>query len=350
MLMCAALATAVSAAGDVLWTERFDTEDPNNWLWDGTAFYVEDGVLKGWDEAKVHQSNFPTSTGGTRKYKECAIKIDCIAYDDGGADAKETRFGYGEIYIGLPMNRPITGDYNILHPVYPVQRHAEIPVVVRSVGNLDATALDVATVRFYPGEAADSNGGLNAFDVEPYADGVRDAIFHFSSYDAVVRPVDKLGYLTGAFADGTPFFGVDTIKGTPISSVISDQADPRVAADSNTKFFVVDASANSVFRYTSEGEENGDFFLTTSPGVRDITANVDGSKLWIVDSIARTVETRSPDGWKLGAWRALDMQDPQGIATNGADIWLVDGMTREILKYSDAAAHTRSCPFSPAPA
>ena len=264
-----------------------------------------------------------------------------VTDDDGGADAKETRFGYGEIYIGLPMNRPITGDYNILHPVYPVQRHAEIPVVVRSVGNLDATALDVATVRFYPGEAADSNGGLNAFDVEPYADGVRDAIFHFSSYDAVVRPVDKLGYLTGAFADGTPFFGVDTIKGTPISSVISDQADPRVAADSNTKFFVVDASANSVFRYTSEGEENGDFFLTTSPGVRDITANVDGSKLWIVDSIARTVETRSPDGWKLGAWRALDMQDPQGIATNGADIWLVDGMTREILKYSDAAAHTQ---------
>ncbi len=264
-----------------------------------------------------------------------------VTDDDGGADAKETRFGYGEIYIGLPMNRPITGDYNILHPVYPVQRHAEIPVVVRSVGNLDATALDVATVRFYPGEAADSNGGLNAFDVEPYADGVRDAIFHFSSYDAVVRPVDKLWYLTGAFADGTPFFGVDTIKGTPISSVISDQADPRVAADSNTKFFVVDASANSVFRYTSEGEENGDFFLTTSPGVRDITANVDGSKLWIVDSIARTVETRSPDGWKLGAWRALDMQDPQGIATNGADIWLVDGMTREILKYSDAAAHTQ---------
>ena len=123
MLMCAALATAVSAAGDVLWTERFDTEDPNNWLWDGTAFYVEDGVLKGWDEAKVHQSNFPTSTGGTRKYKECAIKIDCIAYDDGGADAEYHRLGlWWADYID-PYATDDPTSWLVYKPLYNFEQH-----------------------------------------------------------------------------------------------------------------------------------------------------------------------------------------------------------------------------------
>lgn len=262
-----------------------------------------------------------------------------VTDDDGGSSSKETRFGYGEITIAQPVNRPITTTPGlVLQPVNPVQRHAEIPVIVKSVGNLDATALDVTTARFYPGEASDSNGYLNAYDVAPYSDGVTDAVFHFSAYDATIRPVDKLGWLTANFEDGTPFFGVDTIKGTPISSVVPETADPRVAADSNTKFFVIDAAANSVFRYTPEGEENSDFFLSTSPSVRDITSNVDGSKLWIVDAVGRAVETRSPDGWKYGAWHALDMYDPQGIATDGTDIWIVDRMLRSVLKYDGAAS------------
>ncbi|MBQ9370568.1 MAG: fibro-slime domain-containing protein [Thermoguttaceae bacterium] len=303
-----------------------------------------DGSVEEYDPTVTQGTVGVLTTGGyslRHNYAEGGIYTVSVTVtdDDGGSDAKETRFGYGEIHIGVPVNRPITGDYNVLYPVNPVQRHAEIPVVVRSVGNLDASTLDVESVQFHPGEASDSNLRMNAYDVSPYSDGVRDAVFHFSTYDATIRPVDKLGYLTGNFADGTPFFGFDTIKGTPISSVISDNKDPRVAADSNTKFFVLDASmtASSVYRYTPEGAENGDFFLTTSPGVRDITANVDGSKLWIVDSVARTVETRSPDGWLFGAWRALDMQDPQGIATDGTDIWIVDGMTRSILRYNDAA-------------
>lgn len=262
-----------------------------------------------------------------------------VTDDDGGSSSKETRFGYGEITIAQPVNRPITTTPGlVLQPVNPVQRHAEIPVIVKSVGNLDATALDVTTARFYPGEASDSNGYLNAYDVAPYSDGVTDAVFHFSAYDATIRPVDKLGWLTANFEDGTPFFGVDTIKGTPISSVVPETTDPRVAADSNTKFFVIDAAANSVFRYTPEGEENSDFFLSTSPSVRDITSNVDGSKLWIVDAVGRAVETRSPDGWKYGAWHVLDMYDPQGIATDGTDIWIVDRMLRSVLKYDGAAS------------
>ena len=94
LLACCILECAVSAAGDILWKEDFSSADPNNWMWDGTAFFIEDGVLKGWDEAKVHQSKFLSSEGGTRKYKESAWRIDAIGYEDGGADAETHRVGF----------------------------------------------------------------------------------------------------------------------------------------------------------------------------------------------------------------------------------------------------------------
>ena len=123
LLACGLLASAVSAQGDILWTEPFNNEDPNNWLWDGTAFYVEDGVLKGWAEAKVHQSNFPTSTGGTRKYKECAFKIDCIAYDDGGADADYHRLGlWWADYID-PYATDDPSSWLVYKPLYNFEKH-----------------------------------------------------------------------------------------------------------------------------------------------------------------------------------------------------------------------------------
>ena len=93
LLACTVLEVAVSAAGDVLWKEDFSSEDPNNWLWDDSAFFVEDGVCKGWGEAVVHQSNFPTANGGTRKYGQSALTIKCIAYEDGGKDSEYHRLG-----------------------------------------------------------------------------------------------------------------------------------------------------------------------------------------------------------------------------------------------------------------
>jgi hypothetical protein len=93
MLASLVLPLAVSADGALLFNETFDKQDPNNWMWDSTAFFVEDGVLKGWSEAKVHQSKFLTSEGGQIKYKECAVRVDCTAFDDGGEDVETHRVG-----------------------------------------------------------------------------------------------------------------------------------------------------------------------------------------------------------------------------------------------------------------
>ena len=39
------------------------------------------------------------------------------------------------------------------------------------------------------------------------------------------------------------------------------------------------------------------------------------------------VAVQGPDGSRRGAWLALGLQDPQDIATDGTDIWIVDSGT-----------------------
>ena len=44
------------------------------------------------------------------------------------------------------------------------------------------------------------------------------------------------------------------------------------------------------------------------------------------------------DGSLLGSWDAGDLDDPEGIATDGTDIWIVDEEAKEILRFSGAAS------------
>lgn len=118
IVSCALLSVAVSAAGNILWTEDFSSANPANWMWDTSKFFVEDGVCKGWDEAKVHQSFFLTEEGGTRKYKESAWRIEAIAYDDGGADAENHSLGlwYADYIDPYATDDPTS--WIIYKPVY----------------------------------------------------------------------------------------------------------------------------------------------------------------------------------------------------------------------------------------
>lgn len=276
-------------------------------------------------------------------YAEAGIYTAAVTVqdDDGGEDSGQTRFGYGEIEICQAVERPATTQNNVIRPVWGAEQHALIPVIIRSVSNLDATDLDVSTVRFYPGEAADDNGYALTYDVAPFKDGRTDAVYHFSTWESQVRPTDKIGYVTGTFSDGVPFFGFDTIPATPLSGVIPDSLSVRTAADSGTRFFVADSGSDFVFRYTENGESNSNYPLgTTLSDPRDIAANEDGSVVWAVDGLSHQVQLRSPDGWLLGAWKAEGVLSPEGIATDGTDIWIADAGQRGVHFYRGAASRT----------
>ena len=88
MILAMLAPAAVSADGMILWEDDFSSKDPANWLWDPPAnlFDVENEKVEGWAECVVLQSNYTPSTGGTKRFKECAWKVEACALEDGGRD------------------------------------------------------------------------------------------------------------------------------------------------------------------------------------------------------------------------------------------------------------------------
>ncbi|MFB6131174.1 MAG: PKD domain-containing protein [Salinigranum sp.] len=84
-----------------------------------------------------------------------------------------------------------------------------IPVVVYSTDDLDATTLDVSTLRFGPGGASVAHGG-HAEDVD--GDGLVDLLLHFPSEDAGFSDGDTEATLAGQTSDGTDAVGTDEIR------------------------------------------------------------------------------------------------------------------------------------------
>src|SRR6185436_13109418 len=100
---------------------------------------------------------------------------------------------------------------------------------------------------------------------------------------------------------------------------------PRDGAVGTTKFFVADTAADRVFRYGRTGADNGSFVTDAAvPNARGIATNPTGDTLWILEGATQQVAVQGPDGTQRAAWQPLGLTNPQGIATNGTDLWIVD--------------------------
>ncbi len=121
-------------------------------------------------------------------------------------------------------------------------------------------------------------------------------------------------------------------------------ASPMIPVDGHpaaTKFFVVDAAADRVFRYQGSGAENGLFDLphgVTNP--RGVASNVSGDTVWVIDGSSHIVSVQGPDGTVRGRWLGVGLDDPQGITTDGSDMWIVDAGLDRIYHYVGAANAT----------
>ena len=49
---------------------------------------------------------------------------------------------------------------------------------------------------------------------------------------------------------------------------------------------------------------------------------------------------QAPTGALLGYWRAEGLSAPQGVTTDGTDVWVVDAGSKQVLRYAGAAALT----------
>lgn len=111
-----------------------------------------------------------------------------------------------------------------------------------------------------------------------------------------------------------------------------------VTPPTGAKFIVVDRAADDTFEYSAAGQlvDNHNLnVLNESP--RGIATNADGSLRWVIDA-SGAVFVYDQAGKLTGAWFARGLSDPEGIATNGRDVWIVDRDKDRVLFFANGAA------------
>ena len=97
---------------------------------------------------------------------------------------------------------------------------------------------------------------------------------------------------------------------------------------------------DDTFKYSAAGVSFGNFALqagNTDP--RDIAANADGSRLWVLDK-DKNVNVYTSDGTAQGLWKADGLgKEPEGLTLDGSDLWMGD-RDRKIHWYDNAAGNT----------
>ena len=123
------------------------------------------------------------------------------------------------------------------------------------------------------------------------------------------------------------------------SSLVTVTIEVKAVPTTNgTKFIVVDATADQTFNYDTAGNLVVRHSLNKeAQESRGVAANKDGSAYWVVDKDGK-VYVHDQSGRLLGQWKADGIDKPEGIATNGADLWLVDRETDRVFFFAGGAA------------
>lgn len=111
--------------------------------------------------------------------------------------------------------------------------------------------------------------------------------------------------------------------------------------DPPTKFYVVDdASANRTHEYDATGTNGGNYSLNSGNSApRGAASTAVGDTVWVLDA-NRKVYIYDINGNVIGSWKAGSLASnatPEGIATNGTDVWIVDAKSDKVFKYAGAA-------------
>jgi len=192
----------------------------------------------------------------------------------------------------------------------------DVPVNVDVLGNDSDTDGDPLQLTLF---AAPSNGAATVNDNGSPGDLTDDYIVYtpnasFTGADAFTYQVD----------DGNT--GVDTAT---VSITVNGV--------NATKFYVVDAYRDDKFQYNSAGSlvERHDLD-STNAGSTGTAVSTAGDRVWVVDRNSFVYVYDSTGGLQ-GSWRADGLVQPEGIATDGKDIWIADIGNKQVHYYDNAA-------------
>ena len=116
-----------------------------------------------------------------------------------------------------------------------------------------------------------------------------------------------------------------------------------VSPVSGTKFYVVDNSVDDMFEYSSDFslQDNYDLYNqgTRNTAPKGVAADVTGNTVWVIDN-DDYVYVYDADGSLLRSWKALGLDRPEGIASDGSDVWIVDRGTDQVHYFAGGATRT----------
>src|SRR5262249_17961707 len=118
-------------------------------------------------------------------------------------------------------------------------------------------------------------------------------------------------------------------------------------SDLAAKFYVVNDATSSLggtntdYKYQSSGTQQAPYGLSLNDlDPRGIAANAAGTTFWVAD-VNKNIYVYNASGTLLGSWSAGGLSSNaqiEGIASNGADIWLLDNANSKVFKYTGAAS------------
>lgn len=155
----------------------------------------------------------------------------------------------------------------------------------------------------------------------------------------VLNPNGSFTYTPQAGFAGIDSFTYLASDGLLSSNLVTVTIDIKpTPPTSSTKFIVVDATADQTFNYDAAGNLVVRHSLNKeAQESRGVTTIKDGSVYWVVDKDGK-VYVHDQSGRLLGTWEATGIDKPEGIATNGKDLWIVDRETDRVFFFAGAAA------------
>ena len=159
------------------------------------------------------------------------------------------------------------------------------------------------------------------------------------------------GQISGTFS--IPIYGDTTIEEDEYFQVSLSGPSPNAMISLNhafgiivdddepsTKFYVVDASSDKTFEYDAGGAAIENYRLRSGNNdPRGAASDASGERVWVIDN-DDYVYVYDADGNALGSWKAKGLSSPEGIASDGTDIWIVDRGRDRVYRFAGAASRT----------
>lgn len=293
-----------------------------------TGAYVGIGASTGLSSPKdvkfgLEGLMYVTSGGNDRVLRFTAGGVyvdDYVTAGSGGIDnPSRVAFGAdGDLYVTA------TGNSQILR--YGTESEAILTV------SLSSASTQPVTVDF-----ASSNGSATAGSDYTATSGT--VTFSPGTTTRLIR----IPTLDDALYEGNETFVVNLSNS--VGGVIADGQGVGTIIDNDpqpTKFYVVnDGSPDRTYEYGDDGAAIDNYAVNgANSAPRGAASTIAGDKVWVVDA-NRKVYVYNTSGGLLGSWTAGTLAasaTPEGIATNGTDVWIVDAKSDKVFKYTGAAS------------